>query len=114
MRGRILETVDPYDYQALENTLKAAQSFSHEKKAGVSVVITRRPCIRSRNTTVSKTKFQIGDNCDRCMTCVRDLECPAISFVKQDKKVQIDPDSCVGCGFCVEVCPSKAISVWGI
>jgi indolepyruvate ferredoxin oxidoreductase, alpha subunit len=109
-----LETVDPYDYHALENTLKAAKSFSHENKAGVSVVITRRPCIRSRNVTVSKIRFQIGDNCDKCMTCVRDLECPAISFVKQDKNVRIDPDSCVGCGFCVEVCPSKAISVWGI
>ncbi|MHB8204266.1 MAG: indolepyruvate ferredoxin oxidoreductase subunit alpha [Desulfomonilaceae bacterium] len=107
-----LEVVDPYDYRALEEALSTAKSFSHEKRSGVSVVITRRACIRTRSSSVSNKKFQVGENCDRCMTCIRDLECPAISFVKQEKTVQIDLDLCSGCGFCVDVCPSQAIAAW--
>ena len=80
--------------------------------ASDSVVITRRACIRSHTSVVSNVKFQVGENCDRCMTCIRDLECPAISFIKTEKIVRIDPDSCSGCGFCVDACPSQAISVW--
>ncbi len=107
-----LEIVDPYDYSALEEALKRAKSFSHEQKSGVSVVITRRACIRTHSGSVSAIKFQVGENCDRCMTCIRDLECPAISFVKEEKVVRIDSDLCSGCGFCVDVCPSQAIAVW--
>jgi indolepyruvate ferredoxin oxidoreductase alpha subunit len=107
-----LEVVDPYDYRALEEALTKAKIYSHEKRSGVSVVITRRACIRSHPSVVSNVKFQVGENCDRCMTCIRDLECPAISFIKAEKIVRIDPDSCSGCGFCVDACPSQAISVW--
>lgn len=109
-----VEVVDPYDHGSLEDVLKRARAFSHEQRAGVSVVITRRPCIRTDSATVSGTKFQVGENCDRCMTCIRDLECPAIQFIKEDKKVRIDMDMCAGCGFCVEICPSQAITPWSI
>ena len=107
-----LDVVDPYNYRALEEALSKAKLFSHEKKSGVSVVITRRDCIRSSSSSISNIRFQVGENCDRCMTCIRDLECPAISFVKQEKIVRIDLDLCSGCGFCVDVCPSQAIAAW--
>lgn len=107
-----LEVVDPYNLKALEESLNRAKLFSHEQKRGVSVVITRRPCVRSQGGQVSDVKFQVGENCDRCMTCIRDLECPAISFVKEEKIVKIDANLCAGCGFCLQVCPSQAIGVW--
>jgi len=105
-----LEVVDPYDYDSLEDALTRARTYSVEQGAGVSVVIARRPCIRTVKLDPQALKFEVGSNCDRCMTCVRDLECPAISFVKKDKIVKIDVDQCTGCGFCVKVCPEQAIS----
>jgi TPP-dependent indolepyruvate ferredoxin oxidoreductase alpha subunit len=42
---------------------------------------------------------------------MRDLECPAISFNKEEKAVKIDVESCAGCGFCVDICPSQAIGL---
>lgn len=105
-----LEIVDPYDYGSLEDTLTKARTYSLDHGKGVSVVIARRPCIQTVKPAPDKMKFEIGDDCDRCMTCIRDLECPAISFVKKDRVVKIDSDVCFGCGFCVYVCPQKAIS----
>ncbi|MFH0959369.1 MAG: indolepyruvate ferredoxin oxidoreductase subunit alpha [Pseudomonadota bacterium] len=105
-----LKVVDPYDYDSLEDALTSAKIYSIDEGAGVSVVIARRPCVRTLKPNPKALKFQVGDNCDRCMTCVRDLECPAISFVKKDKVVKIDVDQCNGCGFCVRVCPEQAIS----
>ena len=58
-------------------------------------------------------RFRVGDDCDLCMTCVKDLECPAFHFVKEDKKMKIDADLCAGCGFCVQICPSQAIKPEG-
>ncbi|MGC8658838.1 MAG: thiamine pyrophosphate-dependent enzyme [Desulfomonilaceae bacterium] len=110
---KFLEIVDPYSYKDLEDAFLRARAFSHEQKGGISVVITRRECIRSLSAKFSDDKFQVGDNCDRCMTCIRDLECPAIFFVKEARLVRIDPDLCAGCGFCVEICPSRAIAQCG-
>jgi indolepyruvate ferredoxin oxidoreductase alpha subunit len=41
-----LETVDPYDHDALKAALEKARSHSFEENGGVSVVIARRPCVR--------------------------------------------------------------------
>ncbi len=107
------EVVDPYDYNALSDTLQRADKRTFTDKEGVSVVITRRPCVRTPGAWSSDKKFTVTDACDRCMTCIRDLECPAVEFVKEEKKVRIDEDACVGCGFCVSVCPSQAIVAKG-
>jgi indolepyruvate ferredoxin oxidoreductase, alpha subunit len=109
-----LEVVDPYDYDALRKALELARTYTLEENRGVSVVITRRQCVRTPNVTMSSERFEVDDTCDRCMTCIRDLECPAIGYVKADKKIEIDTDLCVGCGFCVGVCPSHAIRPKGV
>ncbi len=106
-----LQTVDPYDYHATQDALKQARSFTYDENSGVSVIVTRRPCIRSSAGIYSMDRFEVNDNCDRCMTCMRDLECPAISFNKEEKAVKIDVESCAGCGFCVDICPSQAIGL---
>ncbi|MDD3471546.1 MAG: indolepyruvate ferredoxin oxidoreductase subunit alpha [Syntrophaceae bacterium] len=104
-----IEVVDPYDYDSLKGSFERSYDYSVKKSLGVSVIITRRPCIRAKGIVLSTDRYEVLENCERCMTCVRDLECPAISFVKESKKVVIDPDSCSGCGFCVNVCPCGAI-----
>ncbi len=104
-----VEVVDPYDYEALDTVLRKAKSYTFEENKGVSVVITRRACVRAPGVEVSDKKFGIGEDCDLCMSCVRDLECPAIYYVKGEKRMDIDDDSCTGCGFCVHICPVEAI-----
>lgn len=105
-----IEVVDPYDFEALKAAFERSYDYSVTKSKGVSVVITRRPCIRVKGVQLSDDRYTVLDNCERCMTCVRDLECPAISFVKESKNIVIDPDVCSGCGFCVSVCPCGAIT----
>jgi indolepyruvate ferredoxin oxidoreductase alpha subunit len=105
----LVEVVDPYDFETLDSVLRKAKSHTFEDSKGVSVVITRRPCIRAPGVETSDKRFQIGEDCDLCMSCVRDLECPAFHYVKGEKRMEINDDLCAGCGFCVHICPSEAI-----
>lgn len=100
---------DPYDYDAFQSLLADAKDYTCEQQRGVSVIIARRPCVQYSRVEKSSEKYLVGDECDRCMTCIRDLECPAISFVKPEKKISINWDLCNSCGFCFQMCPSKAI-----
>jgi indolepyruvate ferredoxin oxidoreductase, alpha subunit len=106
-----LEVVDPYDHDGMKQALLNAREFTYGANNGVAVVITRRACVRAANAVSSDDRFEVGDKCDRCMTCITDLECPAMHLVKDKKKVEIDVDLCAGCGFCVNVCPAQAINV---
>lgn len=103
------EVVDPYDHDGMQEALQRAKEYAFQENKGVAVIVTRRPCVRSPNVKLPSERFRVGDTCDACMSCFTDLECPAFHFVKKDKKMSIDPDLCAGCGFCVHVCPSKAI-----
>ena len=108
-----VQVVDPYDHDALRDTLENAKKYTFEERSGVAVVVTRRPCVRMAGVTVPSIRFEINENCDLCMSCTRDLECPAIHYIKAEKKMEIDTDLCAGCGFCVQVCPSHAIQPTG-
>jgi indolepyruvate ferredoxin oxidoreductase alpha subunit len=108
-----LEVADPYDFDAFRESLVRAKNYTFDNGSGVSVVIARRPCVQSPQVELPSERFQVGDQCDLCMTCIRDLECPAIHFVKDKKKVEIDVDLCAGCSFCQKMCPSQAIETRG-
>jgi indolepyruvate ferredoxin oxidoreductase, alpha subunit len=108
-----LEVVDPYDHDALRDTLEKAKQYTFEQSGGVAVVVTRRECVRNKNVTMPSVRFRIDDKCDLCMSCTRDLECPAFRYIKAEKRMEIDVDMCSGCGFCVHICPSQAIEQTG-
>jgi indolepyruvate ferredoxin oxidoreductase, alpha subunit len=108
-----VEVVDPYDHDTLRETLENARTYTYGDHKGVAVVVTRRPCVRMAQVTLPSERFEINDKCDLCMSCTRDLECPAFHYRKEEKKMEIDPDLCAGCGFCVHVCPSHAIQATG-
>ena len=108
-----VETIDPYDHDEMKETFEKARSYTFDAGKGVSVVIARRPCVRMPNVELPTERFEISERCDLCMTCVKDLECPAIHYVKGEKRMEIDVDLCAGCGFCVEMCPSQAIELKG-
>jgi indolepyruvate ferredoxin oxidoreductase alpha subunit len=108
-----VDTVDPYDHDALQTALEKARCYTFAENQGVSVVIARRPCVHAPNAELSSDRYEISEKCDLCMSCVKELECPAISYVKGEKRMAIDQDLCVGCGFCVSICPSQAIASKG-
>jgi indolepyruvate ferredoxin oxidoreductase alpha subunit len=108
-----LEVVDPYEHDAMKSCFEAAKKHTFDDNRGVSVVITRRACVRMPGVETSSDRLQVNEECDLCMTCVKDLECPAIYYVKGEKRMDIDEDLCAGCGFCVHVCPSEAIELKG-
>jgi dihydroorotate dehydrogenase subfamily 1 len=52
---------------------------------------------------IDKTK------CTGCRKCEKLPTCDAISY--QDKKCEVNPEVCVGCGLCIGICPVKAIGI---
>ncbi|MBN2395116.1 MAG: indolepyruvate ferredoxin oxidoreductase subunit alpha, partial [Candidatus Atribacteria bacterium] len=78
---------------------------------GVSVIISRSPCIMLKQKEEGKLVYRIRqEKCNRCQICLKKFNCPAI-FKKEDGSININPLLCTGCGVCVQVCPLGAIEV---
>ena len=45
--------------------------------------------------------------CGNCNSCIDLFGCPA--FYSEDDKTFIDPNLCMGCGVCADICPNNAI-----
>ena len=82
-----------------------------------SVIITRWPCALKKQTAIDQEEFKGSftsvywvneEVCIGCKKCTR-TGCPAIVFQVAKKKSSIDPEKCVGCSVCAQVCPKQAI-----
>ena len=98
--------VDQFKYKETKETILNAM-----KREGLSVVITTRPC--AINFKVKEPHFYVDENiCISCRNCIK-TNCPPISMKqyegKEKKNSYIDPDMCVGCSVCSQVCPVEAI-----
>ena len=51
--------------------------------------------------------FYVSDKCKNHRKCIGTFTCPAFS-IQGDFPV-IDPDTCVGCAVCAQICPENAI-----
>ncbi|MDO4710851.1 MAG: indolepyruvate ferredoxin oxidoreductase subunit alpha [Peptostreptococcaceae bacterium] len=96
--------------------VKAALDWAYELDEP-SVIITRWPCVLKKFTDVDKKEFSAAFTtkcrvdqavCIGCKKCIR-TGCPALSFDKEAKKSSINPEQCVGCEVCLQVCPTGAI-----
>ncbi len=76
---------------------------------GVSVVIAREKCaLYAKALRQLRGKpFRVSERCQNHRNCISELGCPA--FYLKDDRVQIDPDICIGCALCAQVCPEHAI-----
>ena len=95
--------VDPNDLSAMSKALSDAAAS--EKRAAV---IARRPCLLIKREKHDKGLCIVDSGkCIGCRKCLG-AGCPAL-MIKAGKSF-IDPELCVGCTVCAQICPVKAIS----
>ena len=104
MGVRHVTTIRPYQVKKSIAAIRAAVEFE-----GVSVVIAQEKCaLYAKSLRQLKGKpFQVSDRCRNHRDCLNDLGCPA--FYLEGERVRIDPDICIGCALCAQVCPENAI-----
>lgn len=96
--------VHPFKVKKSITAIKEALAFE-----GVSVIISQETCtLYARNLKQPKGRpFYVSDRCKNHRDCIDELACPA--FFLEDKKVCIDPNACVGCAVCAQICPENSI-----
>jgi len=98
----MIQTVDPFDLAQVREAIASAMS-----NPGPSVIIARGPCALLKRLAVRRPAYHVDqDICRRCKACLR-VACPAL-YVEGDN-VQIDGETCVGCGICSQVCRFDSI-----
>ncbi|MGI6593867.1 MAG: indolepyruvate ferredoxin oxidoreductase subunit alpha [Christensenellales bacterium] len=93
--------VDAYDITAVQKAVKEETA-----KDEVSVIIARRPCALL-NRQYPKPYYVAQDKCKKCKACLQ-IGCPAIENL-ENKSVRINPELCVGCGVCTQLCKFNSI-----
>jgi ferredoxin len=51
----------------------------------------------------------VTENCDHCRFTDCVVTCPVACFHGDDKRIYIDPDTCIDCSACIPACPVQAI-----
>jgi indolepyruvate ferredoxin oxidoreductase alpha subunit len=99
-----VSVINPYNLKKSIDVVKEALEFK-----GVSVVIAKKKCTLFAQSLkqLKKRAFTVSDKCVNDRTCINEIACPA--FYIENDKVQINPDYCVGCSTCMQLCPEKAI-----
>ena len=116
-----LWVVNPYKYK---ESLAATKEALEAK--GVRVLLSQAPCIlyEARITGKKRTaRFQVTKGCGECRDCLDNFGCPAMYLEAGEKgQLQIDPDLCSGCAFCVQWCENirpvgagkgRGMNIWG-
>lgn len=107
-----VHVVNPNNLEEVDKALDACMGLDEP-----SVIITRWPCVLKKFSQADKDEFDQlfqtkntvdQEKCIGCKACLK-TGCPALSFDKAAKKVQINRAQCVGCDVCSQVCPKDAI-----
>jgi len=103
---RRVTTMDPYDLEEVERVLREELAADEP-----SVVIAKAPCVLQFK--VKKPVYRIDT--ELCIGCKRCLQagCGALNLyvdANGDRKVEINPADCAGCGVCSQLCKENAIA----
>jgi len=105
-----VKTIDPFDVKASVETLR--EMLKHEEPAAV---ISKRECAllelaRKRKAGEKVVPFAVDhEKCVNCRICITRFACTAFFVDDATGKPQIDPNLCVGCTVCAQICPVGAI-----
>jgi indolepyruvate ferredoxin oxidoreductase alpha subunit len=102
-----VRTVDSYDMADMQRHLREAMEFK-----GVAVVISDRPCVLDP-VKIKGPAFEVKqEDCVACQSCMN-LGCPALTWSDEwyegRHKVKINPEQCIGCSLCAQLCTSGTI-----
>jgi indolepyruvate ferredoxin oxidoreductase, alpha subunit len=99
-----VEIIRPFRIKKSIEAVRKAIEFQ-----GVSVIIAQEICpLYAKGLKKAMGKpFYVSDKCKNHRDCINELACPA--FFIENEKVKIDPDTCVGCTLCAQICPEHAI-----
>lgn len=104
-----IEEVEAWRIDEVREAVKRGLAF-----AGPAVVVLRHPCMlyttrQWRRERKMPPPYRVDtDKCTLKKTCIKYFACPAFYF-EPAGAVQIDPELCIGCGCCAQVCPEEAI-----
>ncbi len=104
MGVRHVTLIKPYKVKKSIEAIREALQFN-----GVSVVISQETCtLYAKSLKKLKPRaFMVSERCKNHRDCLNSIACPA--FYLDDERVKIDPDACVGCAVCAQICPENAI-----
>ncbi len=114
----IIKAIEPDFYARSDaNNIPELIDLLHStiNKDGLKVLLLDSVCVLEearRDPIVKETYFRIDeDMCigEKCLICVSEFACPAISWDKTMGHPVILDQLCVQCGACVAVCPHDAI-----
>jgi indolepyruvate ferredoxin oxidoreductase alpha subunit len=102
---RVTTIDDPFDLESVERVLREELEADE-----ASVVIAKFPCVLQFK--IRRPIYQV--NAELCIGCKRCLQagCMALNLIVDaagDRKVEIDPTQCNGCGICAQLCKEDAI-----
>ena len=99
-----IAAINPYNIKKSIEIAKEALDFK-----GVSVIIAEKKCTLFAQSLgqLKNRAFTINERCTNKKTCINEIACTA--FYLEDDQVHINPDMCVGCSTCMQICPEKAI-----
>lgn len=100
-----VRVVDPLKLDELDTVL--GEELARREP---SVIIAKRPCALIDRTPITSTLWVDEELCNGCKACIR-IGCTGIYFKDNEKKAAINPNTCVSCGMCPQVCKVDAIKV---
>lgn len=103
---KFLRTADPYAMDEFQRVLKQAEQFTQAPDGGVAVIIAERPCVLNDRTPIDEhpIRVEVTDECDGCKYCLVAFECPSLVMNVAKNQVEINHQTCVDCGQCIDSC----------